>query len=241
MLERLGGLREVELQREGTRSSKGVLTRYVWGNASPQAIGLSLRSGSYVSHSSAMFVLGLTDQVPKTIYVNREQSPKPHQRGRLTQPAIDRAFSGRPRSSTYVYTGEGYRYVLLSGKQTGRLGVARSRLPTGEEIDATGLERTLIDVVVRPGYGGGPGEILAAYRLARERVSVRKLLTILDKLEYTYPYHQSVGFLMERAGYDEDFLKQLLNYEIKWNFYLDYGLKDADYSERWRLFYPKGL
>ena len=240
LLESSGRLQRVELRREGKRS-RGALTRYIWDSAAPESIGVSLRSASYVSHSSAMFLHGLTDQVPKTIYVNKEQTPKGSARRGLTQAAIDRAFSGRPRRSLYAYTAEKHRYVLLSGKSTGRLGVTEVALPSGERVAATDLERTLIDIVVRPAYGGGPDELVRAYEGAKERVSGKKLVATLGKLDYVYPYHQCIGFLMEKADYAPATVKLLSKREIIWNFYLDYGMSDMAYSERWRLFYPQGL
>src|SRR5882672_4945604 len=47
------------------------------------------------------------------------------------------------------------RIVLLSGKHTGRLGVTKTLGPQGEQLELTDLERTLIDIAVRPTYAGG--------------------------------------------------------------------------------------
>ncbi len=153
-----GKLRHVELRREGRRSKRGAKSLYGWGEPSAYSLGLSLAGGSYLSHATALFIHGLTDQVPKTIYVNREQTAKPRGPARLSQPAIDRAFGTRGRTSKYVFLSETNRYVILSGKNSGRAGVARMTGPDGESLEVTGLERTLIDIVVRPGYAGGLGK-----------------------------------------------------------------------------------
>ena len=34
-------------------------------------------------------------------------------------------------------------------------------------------------------------------------MAVDRLLVILKKYDYVYPYHQSIGFLMQKAGYPE--------------------------------------
>ena len=105
----------------------------------------------------------------------------------------------------------------------------------------TSLERTLIDITARPEYGGGVLEILNAYKEARGKVSVSRLLATLKKFEYAYPYHQAIGFLMEKAGYEESLLKRLEKLEQHHDFYLDYQIKERAYSNRWRLYYPKYL
>lgn len=50
------------------------LDRYLIGDPSVYEIALSLRGNSYLSHYSSMFLHGLTQQIPKNIYVSFEQS-----------------------------------------------------------------------------------------------------------------------------------------------------------------------
>ena len=44
---------------------------------------------------------------------------------------------------------------MLNGMFTDRLGLEKIRFAKGELLDVTALERTLIDVTVRPNYAGG--------------------------------------------------------------------------------------
>jgi hypothetical protein len=230
------GLRRIEIRSERYRHA----VRYAWGNYSPHAMALTLRPRSYLSHGTAVFLHGLSEQLPKTIYVNQEQSAKPS-RGKLNQARLDLAFSNRQRTSNYVFSLENLRVVLLSGKQTGNLGVALLEGPHGEVLPATGILRTLIDVVVRPAYAGGIVQVLAAYRGARGRVNVGELVHMLRKISHVYPYHQAIGFLMERAGYPEQECDELRRLGIKFDFYLIHGMKNPQRDDRWRLFYPQGL
>jgi hypothetical protein len=234
-------LREIELQREGRSSLARGRIRYAWGDASPYAIGVSLFKGSYLTHASAMFLHALTDQVPKTIYVNREQSPKPRSSEPMTQASINRAFKRPPRTSSSILLDGQARYVLLNGKRTNRLEVSPMRTSRGEVVAATRLERTLIDIAVRPTYAGGLHEVLRAYQTAAERLSINTLIATLKRLDYLYPYHQAIGFMLERAGISENKLSPLRALGFEWDFYLAHQMSDPDYSSRWRLFYPKGL
>ena len=130
---------------------------------------------------------------------------------------------------------------MISGKNTNRLGVEEISGPISEALQVTNLERTLIDIVVRPAYAGGISHVLKAYRAAKDRISVDQLLAILQKLDYVYPYHQSIGFLMHKAGYPEDSCAKLRALGLSHNFYLAHGLQHAQYSNDWRLFYPNDL
>src|SRR5216684_7346263 len=194
-----------------------------------------------LSHGTAVSLHGLTDQIPKTIYVNQEQSPKPLPSGELTQTSIDRAFSNQQRKSAYVLEYEQWRMVLLSGKNTGNLGVIKLAGPLQEQLDVTNIERTLIDIAVRPVYAGGVFQVLEAYKSARDRVSVNTLIATLKKLNYVYPYHQIIGFYMQRAGYEEKRYGRLKSLGLNFDFYLTYGVKEPEFDRQWRLHYPKGL
>lgn len=232
-------LKEADLQSENHKAKE---VRYIWNEASPYAVGVSLRRNSYLTHSSAVFLHGLTDQIPKTVFVNYEQSAKPKSSGKLSQEGIDRAFSNQQRQSTFVFEYEGYRITLLSGKQTGRLEVTTLVNERGEPLEVTKLERTLIDIAVRPVYAGGVFQVLEAYKSAKEKVSTNTLIATLKKLDYVYPYHQAIGFYMDRAGYPESKWGKLLKLGTEFNFYLSHALpKNREYDDKWRLFYPKSL
>ena len=214
--------------------------RYVWGEASVYELALSLRKGSYLTHGTAVFLHALNDQLPSTVYVNHEQSPKPRI-GKLSQDAIHRVFSRPQRQSNYIFVYENTKIVAISGKNTGRLEVGKLSGPDGVLYDGTKLERTLIDIAVRPFYAGGAFQVLEAYKRAEDRMSVNTLVATLKKLDYAYPYHQVIGFYMERAGYEEGRLSHLEKLGINFDFYLTYAIVDREYSQRWRLFYPAGL
>ncbi len=214
--------------------------RYVWGEVSPLKLAISLRAGSYLSHASAVFLHGLSQQIPKTIYVNKEQSPKPVPSVLPTQETIDRAFRNQPRVSKYLFQLDGFTVTLLSGKNTGRLEVTRVT-EAGETLDVTKLERTLIDIAVRPVYAGGVFEVLRIYRATRDRVAVNTLVSTLKRLQYVYPYHQAIGFYMERAGFPPKHLEKLRALGMKFRFYLTNRMQNPKFSDSWQLFFPEGL
>ena len=125
---------------------------------------------------------------------------------------------------------------------TGSLGIIESGGPEEEKIRVANVERTLIDITVRPFYAGGVSEVLKAFKLAKDQVSINKLAVILKKIGYVYPYHQAIGFYLEKSGvYKESAIKIFRNMNMNYDFYLTYQMKDKDYSKDWRLFYPKGF
>jgi len=219
----------------------GTIDRYVWGTASPYALALSIKNGSYLSHGTAVFLHLLTDQIPNIIYVNHEQSPKPKSVHELTQESLNRAFAGKQRRSNYIFRSGESQFVVLGGKQTGQLGVFPMTSSLGETLQVTGLERTLIDAVVRPDYSGGVYQVLEAYKSAKTKMSVNVLMATLKKLDYVYPYHQAIGFYLQRAGYEQGRWERLKKLPQAFDFYLAHDIREKAYNKTWRLFVPKGL
>ncbi|MEO8681633.1 MAG: hypothetical protein ABI665_21485 [Vicinamibacterales bacterium] len=216
-------------------------TRYTWGEVRAYELALTLGKTPYLSHASAAFVHGLTEQIPKTIYINDEQTPKNFPPSSLTQAAIDRAFAGKQRTSKAIWSAGSTKILIVSGKNTGRLEVGQAVAPDGYLADVTKIERTLIDITVRPDYAGGPYYVRDIYAAARDRISMNVLVATLKKINHAYPYHQVIGFYLKRVGYEPSKLEPLKRLGLHWDFYLTYGMKEKDFDPEWRLYFPKGF
>ncbi len=237
MLLRRTKLREVQLKSP----SYSPLLRYTWGNdASPLSIASSIKDGAFFSHASAMWIHGLNED-DKNIFINKEQSEKPPNSSTLSQDAIHRAFRNQQRHSKLRYKYKHATITVLSGKNTRRIDVWPVTTPSGHKVDVTSLERTLIDITVRPGYSGGVSSVLRAFTLAKNRVSVNRLFSLLDEFDYTYPYHQSIGFYFKRAGYSQADQALARTDGVEFDFYLCHGLKNPAFDSEWRVFFPRTL
>jgi hypothetical protein len=234
-LERQGKLKALELtSAEYGRS----IQRYSWGKASPLELALSIKSRAYLCHGTALTLHGLVKLPLKTIYLNAEQSAKSQDASSLNQRGIDLAFSGRQRRSKLIYRCADVSVVMIAGKNTDRLGVEEIAAPGSGPLQVTNLERTLIDIVVRPAYAGGIANVVKAYRAAKDRMSVDRLISTLATLDYVYPYHQAIGFLMQKAGHPEKSFSKLRAMGLNYDFYLTHEMKEPAYSKEWRLYHP---
>lgn len=232
---------DLRARRFRSKAYEQEIIRYAWGDVSPYALALSLKARGYLCHATAVVLHGLSKTTNKTLYLNVEQSAKLPRPSSLTQEGIDLAFSRKQRQSNLTYTHPGISVTIIAGKNTNRLGVEPLSGIAPQPLAVTNIERTLIDIVVRPTYAGGIAQVLKVYRAAKDRMSINRLLQTLESLDYVYPYHQSIGFLMQKADYPEKSYAQLRAIGLNYNFYLAHDIKQLEYSEVWRLFYPKEL
>jgi hypothetical protein len=218
------------------------LERFAWGIPSEFALALTIKSRAYLTHGSAAFLHGLIKKKPKTIYVNYEQSPK-SQRGVLSQDGIHNAFARPQRKTNLIYKYGKYSIVVSNGKNTGRLGICEFADTDGANpLEVTDIERTLIDITVRPAYVGGASTLLEIYQRAKDQVNIEKLLETLKTLDYIYPYHQAIGFFMDKAGYAKSQWSKMLKLGTKYEFYAAHELgENKEFDAKWKIYYPSDL
>ncbi len=213
-------------------------TRFTWSPRSIYSIVLSLKKGLHFTHQSAVYLHNLNDKTPKGVYATVEQSPK-KTNYQLSQLNIDNAMSKSQRITRNVGKYGKFAVYLLNGKYTGNLGVIEEQSTANERIPVTDLEKTLIDITVRPEYAGDTFDVLEAYKRAAKDVSCEKLVSYLNKINYVYPYHQCIGFYMETSkAYTSSQIDRIRELNRDFDFYLSHEILNMEYSQRWKLFYP---
>ena len=235
-----GWLQTVPLTSDLYRSK----TRFASRLASRFQIALSIKKGSYLSHATAASLHSLIEEDANITYVNKEQSPKNSTRN-LSQDSIDCAFLRPPRESNYRFwqmdPQNPKQYVILNGKSSRDFGVEWMERTDFGRLRLSNLERTLVDLIVRPQYSGGASVVLNAYVKSKANVDVNRLVYTLEQLDYAYPYHQVIGFLMARAGFERSKYELFKKAGLKYDFYLMHGMTKPLYDPDWKLYYPREL
>jgi hypothetical protein len=227
------------------------LIGYTWGKVPLLETLVGLVDRGFYSHYTALRIHGLTEQVPKTIYLNQEKPPSSgfgHDEDAVyEQDAIDQAFKKLPRitKNEIDLPTEQCRVVMLQSAYHEGLGVIDGTFNDGSErrlpIRYTDLERTMIDIVTRPFYAGGVAEVAKAFDNAKDKLVVNKMSAMLKKMEFGYPYHQAIGYYLERAGYKASLLDIFRRKPMVRDFYLMHGLDKTTYCREWRLHVPESF
>lgn len=82
---------------------------------------------------------------------------------------------------------------------------------------------------------------MEAFKNAITDIDFEKMINYLDIMNYKYPYHQSLGFYLERAGAAASDLELFSSRGINFSFYLDYSMASTGFDESWRIFFPLGI
>lgn len=239
------------LRRIAIHAPQQVISGYTWRDVPFWETLLGLVKDSYYSHYTAVRIHGLTEQVPKTVYLSQEkhrgESSRRDEFEPYPQEAIDAAFQRSPRvSSNQVELREdGVRLMILETTYHEGIGVSSGDVNFGGErpvrLRYTNLERTMIDIVVRPFYAGGVFEVAKAFENAKELLSVNAMRAMLKQLHFGYPYHQAIGYYLERAGYRSSQVELFRREPMERDFYLTHAMGKTAYSSRWRLHVPEGF
>ena len=244
----LGLFEEIRIYPDNKEPIIRYVAKYI--PVSPYEIALSLKSKSFLSHYSALYVHDLTINNPKEIYINTEQTLKPRNEAnsKLTQGKIDFAFSKpmRKTKTTFLfrYNGIMYTVFVLNSKNTRNTGIIKKEtFEFSKAINVTNLERTLIDVTVRPTYSGGSSEILEAYKLASLLIDINRMELYLKKFDYIYPYEKSIFLYIQYIGnsvlFENLYKAWYKRIDDNLNFYLDYQIADSKLDTNLNIYYPK--
>jgi hypothetical protein len=216
------------------RSAKRYLTRT---DASRYEIACSLQHNGYLSHLTAAYIHKLIEEEPAEICISAEGAQREASDDGLEQEKIDRAFEKPQRRSGAKMQWDNNLFLLLKASYADGAGIEKRK-----HFSLTSIERTLIDLTVRPVYGRGPVTILEIYKKAIPSFTPGNIFKLLDRLSYKYPYHQSIGFYLSLAGYkNQQELNKLKKMGMDYSFYLDYEMTDALYSDEWKVYFPRDL
>ncbi len=201
----------------------------------------SLVKNGYFSHLSALMLHNLIEETDQSnIYLNFERSAR-KEKSELNQNNIDAAFLKEVKKSTKYYKAANKTVFILNGQYYNQLGVIEESL-NNQHYRYTNIERTLIDVAIRPIYAGGIFNVLRAFKNVKSVVNLPLLRSYINEMDHLYPYEQVIGYYLDKAGYE--MTDQNLFYTINrynYSFYLAHGMKNNKLNAKWNLYVPQEM
>jgi len=185
-------------------------------------IAAALVSPAAISHWSAMHGHGMTDQIPRRVFVLTTSDAAP--------PRIRRT---RTTDGQVGYEIGGVTYQFIQVKPERYFGM--EKLWIGESrIDITDPERTLLDGLARPKYCGDFAEVLHAFESWSGKLRLERIIEYAGKLGTAVA--KRLGWVLETLDVDPERLQSLADLPIKGYRKLDSsGPSAGPRNRRWML------
>lgn len=184
-------------------------------------IAMHLVNPAAVSHWSALQYHGLTEQIPRMVYITTSANFIPRLRGAKKETA----------KNGYSVGDVCYRFIQVKparffGMENIWCGDAR--------ITMTDPERTLLDGLAMPHLCGDLTEVMHAFETRGDKLDVERITGYVLKLDAAAA--KRLGWLLERNGVDETRLRPLAEIPIKGYRTLDTtGPRKGPCNRRWMI------
>ena len=185
-------------------------------------IAMALVDPAMISHWSALHHHGLTEQIPRDVFVLTTTDgwvPRPRKDGK------ERAGGG------FVVGDTTYRFIQVKPDRFfggENLWVGEARVPMSD------LERTLLDCLAMPQHCGGFGEALYSFQVAMPRLNIERITEYAIRLGVTTA--KRLGWALEAQGVLPFELEELAALPIKGYRKLDpTGPRKGPCNGRWMV------
>jgi predicted transcriptional regulator of viral defense system len=157
-------------------------------------IAMALVQPAAISHWSALHYHGLTDQVPRRVFILTTSASVPRLRG-----------AGRSRrDSGFLVRGTTYQFIQVKPERF--FGVERVWI--GEaRVSVTDPERTLLDGLTKPQYCGDFAEVLHAFQVRGAELNLARIVDYALRLDGSTA--RRLGWVLEQQGVDSSALARL--------------------------------
>lgn len=185
-------------------------------------IAMALVDPAAVSHWSALHHHGLTDQVPRKVFILT-----------TTETSVPRARGAKAKKTPHGYPiGETvYQFIQVKPERffgTEKVWVGDTR------VTITDPERTLLDGLSMPQYCGDFAEVLHAFQARSTNLNVERIIEYALKLDAATA--KRLGWVLESQGVEPTKLERLAALPIKGYRKLDpTGPRKGPCSRRWMI------
>jgi predicted transcriptional regulator of viral defense system len=185
-------------------------------------VAMALVDPGAISHWSALHYHGLTEQVPRRVFVlTTTQTSVPHARGAKAKQARDGYRVGET-----VYQFVQVKPERYFGTEKVWIGEAR--------VVVTDPERTLLNGLSMPQYCGDFAEVLHAFEVRANDLNLQRIVEYAFKLDAATA--KRLGWVLEKQGVDSTLLEPLAETPIKGYRKLDpTGPRKGPCNRRWMI------
>ncbi len=183
-------------------------------------IAMALVKSAAISHWSALHHHGLTEQIPRKVFVLT-----------TADVSVPRVRGGKRKDRGYPIGDTIYQFIQVKPERffgTEKIWIREAR------VTITDPERTLLDGLSKPQYCGDFGEVLHAFAVMGRHLDLERIIDYARKLDAATC--RRLGWVLEKQGVDSGCLEALAQLPIKGYRKLDpTGPRKGPYNRRWMI------
>ena len=183
-------------------------------------VAMALVEPAAISHWSALHHHGLTEQVPRKVFVLT-----------ATESAVPRSKKAGSSTQGYLVGDIFYQFIQVKPERffgTERIWINEAR------VTITDPERTLLDGLCRPKYCGDFAEVLHCFEVRGDDLDVGRIIDYALRLDTATA--KRLGWVLENQGVEKERLKLLEGLPIKGYGRLDpTGPRKGRCNKRWMI------
>lgn len=188
---------------------------------------------SFFSMTTSLNIQKLSDYRDDFIFISKELNKRNLISTGLEQKNINNSF----KNKNYRYTNNigqlnNKNYILLSPKYSNNYEIIEFN---GFKVSS--INRVLVEMIINIQYFQSSENIIQIFRPIKDKLDLLKIFTLLNKLNYIYPYYQSLGFFLEKIGFSKKELKIFKNETSKFDFYTEKLKESYLYDDYWKIYY----
>jgi predicted transcriptional regulator of viral defense system len=198
----------IEIIKRGTYVVKSPIFS---AEISPFAIAAALIEPLAISHWSACAHYGFTTQSPTIIQAS---TPK-----KIVTPEMRTGKAHNPRGRA-VWQAFGWQFEFIHVRQSTFWGFEKIWASSWQQVNITDIERTVLDLFIRPDIFGGLPSVIELFENAIPQVNIDRLIDYAIRYD-TGSVIKRIGWVLETLSITNGNIDLLRNYPVKRYYLLD--------------------
>lgn len=187
----------------------------------------------FFSMSTSLNIQGLSNEKNEFVFFSKELTPKYYNKNNeIHQEDIDQAYEKEYRYTSSIATYKNNHVIYLTPKHTGRFEVVRYN-----EYYVSSVHRAFVEMIIHVQYFKSFETVIEIFKPLKNRLDVKRIFKVLEIFDLIYPYHQLIGFSLEKVGFyknDLDLFKKQVS-DLK--FYTQKSKIKYTFDSYWNIYY----
>ena len=193
----------------------------------------SLEKNGFFSMFTSLNIQGLTNFRDNFIFISKDRMKRVNFNSKdITQEAIDKALTNKPRRTKAHDTIYNYNVVILESNNTQEIGIIKYK---GYKISS--INRVFVEIISNIQYSKTPDDVIYEFKNLKDKLDINEIFNIIEKFDFVYPYYQLAGYYLEKIGFLKEELSKFFNKKTDLIFYTIKNKEKYTLDEYWAIKY----